>query len=825
MNISALINEFASDLQCRYPKYDNSIIKEVTTHLNDALLPKSLPVLTKKDVDNIEASLKIFKNPHSYRTRLHCACYNDLVFELEQHKIARCPPIVMHIKRFRNTIMTSHEGLLKDVQAVQLLHDELLNIQLYNSHLNKKDDQYTKNEAIEYICTFIASAIIFGKVSLNGFPKAIASLRIKDISINPCFINLTFDNFETYYRYFLPFPASAYFYRCLLFYQTQYSRFSERKRRKPHKPLFQALLNSDAEVIFDASSEISTVFHKWLNDRLRSHDYLLDKPMRVSSFRKAVIAWQVMSSISKNGSRDSILPVLLSVASRRIKSNSLRNKYLFHITPAIKKLNVTGIKRKTHVIKPPKIKSALMQVFNDIKRICKSINQRKPKYADQLRASQEVLEIATVHRADLDDLELIYLKLYATWIANLLKIKNVKIRSYNTILFSVPTVLCTLAAKKIKISKFNSSEVTKIIQNTTSHRKCSKVAEALKRFDNYLKSILSDDYQSPNWGNITINNIPSFTPLIDFDNIKSAIFRCHTFFVYKSSIYMPFDEEKLSSHNNRVLANIIQIGFYTGLRIGEIADLKIRHVFYDEGIMLAVRGKRKTDNSIRNIPLSLLAPKEYIDEFDSYLRDRRKVAKPHSPLFTMLSPKREHALNPRQTSEDAKKVFEAIGISDFTFHDLRHAFANWFLLRWFTAFHRKFIPPDVPFLHYELFQKTYLYNIERLLLGKGNRKEGQSSFTFALAALSRLMGHGGPIITLESYVHVTDWFYYFMNLRTYDQQKILEIDQLESFCQVTTKTLRNKLGINKNSRSKRDWSKLHEHQREFLRQPGDYLLY
>ena len=76
-------------------------------------------------------------------------------------------------------------------------------------------------------------------------------------------------------------------------------------------------------------------------------------------------------------------------------------------------------------------------------------------------------------------------------------------------------------------------------------------------------------------------------------------------------------------------------------------------------------------------------------------------------------------------------------------------------------------------------------------LTQGRPRKGQNTFTYALAALARLMGHGGPIITLEAYVHVVDWLLYCINKKTENEKAMsLSVKKLSYFCQVSEETIR-----------------------------------
>jgi len=122
-----------------------------------------------------------------------------------------------------------------------------------------------------------------------------------------------------------------------------------------------------------------------------------------------------------------------------------------------------------------------------------------------------------------------------------------------------------------------------------------------------------------------------------------------------------------------------------------------------------------------------------------------------------------------------------------TAHILRHAFPNWFLLRWFFIFYPEYKADDIPFLKYELFQEESLARFKRLF--PLDCFADMSPITHALAVLARLLGHGGPIVTLEKYVHITDWIFHFMS-RGFEEKKVsITSRQAEQLLQVSNPTL------------------------------------
>jgi hypothetical protein len=91
-----------------------------------------------------------------------------------------------------------------------------------------------------------------------------------------------------------------------------------------------------------------------------------------------------------------------------------------------------------------------------------------------------------------------------------------------------------------------------------------------------------------------------------------------------------------------------------------------------------------------------------------------------------------------------------------TFHSLRHFFASMFPLRWFAAFHGRDASSSLGnLLKTELFSARTLSRFRKLFVSRGWR--GRRVTTHPFLILPILMGHSGPELTVNVYVHTLDW--------------------------------------------------------------------
>ncbi|MGM0434314.1 MAG: tyrosine-type recombinase/integrase [Pseudomonadota bacterium] len=192
--------------------------------------------------------------------------------------------------------------------------------------------------------------------------------------------------------------------------------------------------------------------------------------------------------------------------------------------------------------------------------------------------------------------------------------------------------------------------------------------------------------------------------------------------------------------------SMLHLGFYCGMRRGEVAQLRVGDVNGHRELSVFIRPwkhqKLKTRNSIRRSPAAHLLPTETARILIG-LRDAKLAA--GAALDDSLWP--SHATLGQRGPQDlvdavVGMVQSTVGDTQFRFHHLRHSFATRLVLwHWYQANADSITLPDW----------------FRSLRSEGKRATrpqlGGRNYLFAIA---EVIGHGAIEVTVENYVHLMD---------------------------------------------------------------------
>lgn len=115
------------------------------------------------------------------------------------------------------------------------------------------------------------------------------------------------------------------------------------------------------------------------------------------------------------------------------------------------------------------------------------------------------------------------------------------------------------------------------------------------------------------------------------------------------------------------LRSIIIVALYTGMRRGEIASLRWRDIDVKEKVLTLWDTKNKDK---RHIPLN-----------NTVIETLLKASPEKKGEFVFIGKDGSSHISSHYISHSFEKAVKNAGISDFRFHDLRHTFASWLVMK------------------------------------------------------------------------------------------------------------------------------------------------
>jgi site-specific recombinase XerD len=760
----------------------NSVANRVTDCLINTLKEKSSFRLLREDVKTIGEALVIGSH-NSYQTWLHRDCFNNLIYELKKRKAIESPYFNIPQQISRYLIASIEREVWKNAVYVQAVRDDLLSLKT-ESFIDIKDEEE------DCICSFIASAALFANILFSGFEKYLLSLKWKNVSTCPVYLEIPLDMWDSrddavFFRYHLPPPASIYFLRCILFYMKNWKEFGIKKAFTPDSFLSQPMQ--------ERANKFSSIFKRWLLKKQAKFGMNGIDGLTISSFRESAIMASLVDSLTAERKMNLFLPFLVSIQSRAIESDSFKRKYFLAIEDDVHETSPqNGIGKKD----PNK---GMLNVDDDglkreIEGIIKRLRllKRDSNLKERGICSNEIKSMSK--NSGLQGAYYENANLYAEWVSQMLyplrtRTRRPSIKTIVNYASAVRNLLFQLSDRAI--SSMGSDDLISVLKMTMDDYNSKSIRTALKCFTDFLTANLGDKFNPPNWRlkELRKHDIPTQKALVYFDHVSKAIEHCEDFFCSYIKKYRDEKKQRIrldaACHKALIIRHMINLGFYAGVRASEFAHLKVANVIYDEGPVLCIR-TTKTENGVRNIPINLLVPESYLDDFMEYYKNKKEEVVHGNEL---LFPDYKGDLwDTSHLASEVGRLFESIGIKNMRFHYLRHAFANWFLLRWFAAFHPEYMSDDLTFLKNELFSEPYVSKLKKIVLG-ANNKYGQDAFTYGLAILARLIGHGGPIVTMKNYIHCSDWLFYLLSKGSEAMEVQITSRQAQEFLQLSYPSL------------------------------------
>ncbi len=215
--------------------------------------------------------------------------------------------------------------------------------------------------------------------------------------------------------------------------------------------------------------------------------------------------------------------------------------------------------------------------------------------------------------------------------------------------------------------------------------------------------------------------------------------------------------ESVPPHLRSIVRVMLILGFYCGLRSSEAVRLRMRDLQIVPEPALLIRDS-KTAHGSRNLYLRRLMPARHLQELLGFARHRAQDLGPNSPNAVLLGRKgRTEHYDSSYLSSMAGIALRRVVPEPMCYHQLRHSFASWMLLRLMVV--SGLIRLDkkrFDFAKSDVFKKQLCSDLKVLLYGFAPTKTGQQYVSHILVVLCRLLGHSHPLTSLNTYVHTTD---------------------------------------------------------------------
>jgi len=214
-----------------------------------------------------------------------------------------------------------------------------------------------------------------------------------------------------------------------------------------------------------------------------------------------------------------------------------------------------------------------------------------------------------------------------------------------------------------------------------------------------------------------------------------------------------------NTRDNLEKATVLILGFYGGLRSGEVSRLTLNDVVSLDGELYIEIHHSKSPAGRRRVPLHMLAPEESCEivrllykkrtlEFLVQSTSRQNILK-NIPLFG-VEKSRVGYTGRYLAGACIAEVKKYMG-QNFVFHSLRHSFASWLLIRWYASRYPDFVLSLAEGNH-SVFGDEEQVRLTQLF-ASGQVGIIPNHHASDLVVLSKLIGHSGQETLFSTYIH------------------------------------------------------------------------
>jgi integrase len=740
------ISETTLDIKV-YRKTLNSLFEYIT---DKKISPKDgVLLLSDKQVREITSRLNLRKKAN--RPKGKCLC--DILSQLYARNLymGKFPNLPNQIER--KLILKTASLPIKSYEQFSLIKSNLLNLSIGRA------EKPLVAIAENYFAEFLASAYIDGAL-WDDFHREVLCITTNDITFMPLTISLPLASAtaevskkNAFFRYWLSPRTELYLLRLMLLL------------KKHDKKLG---LHFDESHIFPVEwlnkeflETIPSIFERWSAEVLRNNN-IKGVSLGLRAFRQLCI-FDLMTFVPPFGMTalsglilcDSFDDQSLNLLDNSLaKSMRLEGKGQQHVDNDATRRETVSDEAKTLLEEGRRLLNSNQVFFETIGGIRRIIGDLSFNVSPKERRSaaddmDSMLSALPDNSSQTTDRFLLNVKWLGRWLAFLLRETTYEKATLERRLSMIGAKFIFMLGNNA-IHELSTDMLVNIIMLAYVYYGSDGISNDIRDFTNHLYDYQDNMFPEMAWealpwgqGNILHKEkIRRTKPLVSFRMIRDALQKIN---------------ETYPAARARVLRGAVLLGFFAGLRIVEVVYLRQSNLILDGGYTLAVR-KSKTKSGTRNINLSILVPPDELSEIISFFTEEDCIALTDGRfIFDDEDPEEARKNIPR----DIASVFESLGFNFIRFHHLRHAWANWFIVRYLVAVYgNDLVPSNAPFLKEKevVFNETYLDYIRRLFFGFTEKgKIGSDLFSYPILVLARLLGHYGPITTISSYLHIIDW--------------------------------------------------------------------
>lgn len=232
--------------------------------------------------------------------------------------------------------------------------------------------------------------------------------------------------------------------------------------------------------------------------------------------------------------------------------------------------------------------------------------------------------------------------------------------------------------------------------------------------------------------------------------------------VSESSLLLPWEINAvrawIQQRGSRTLGDALDVFILlaaVGLRRTEACQVRLGDIHFGGNEVLIVIRRLKSRSAYRILPLHCLLAQGDLERFRQCCAQRRRQTggDPDASLLARAASPKE--ITPKELARKVTTAIQEVTGKPLTVHSLRHAFASVFPLRWFVAFYGREAAGSLGrLLETPLFSDEALGRFRQLFVPV--TWDGRAVTTHPFEILSILMGHAGPEITANVYIHTFD---------------------------------------------------------------------